>query len=54
MYGFAQLLLPTSGLLVLGLATTKVSYKEWLKYIWKIALIILVILIVVISIATYA
>ena len=54
MYGLAQLLLPTSGLLALGLVTTKVSYKEWLKFIWKIALIIVIILVIVFSIATYA
>jgi uncharacterized ion transporter superfamily protein YfcC len=54
MYGMTQLILPTSGILALGLVVTKVDYKDWLKYIWKIALIILVALIIVFSIATYA
>ena len=54
MYGLAQLLLPTGGLLVLGLVTTKVSYKDWLKYIWKYALIVLLIVIITITIATFA
>ncbi len=53
MYGLAQLILPTSGILVLGLVTTKVSYKEWLKYIWKIALIIIILIMIILTIATY-
>lgn len=37
MYGFVSFLAPTSILLVAGLAYTKVEYKDWLKYIWKFA-----------------
>ncbi len=33
-YGVLQLVVPTSVILVIGLVLTKLSYKEWLKYIW--------------------
>lgn len=54
MYGFVQLLMPTSGILLLGLGLTNVEYKSWLKYIWKFALGIFVILLVLFSIVTFA
>jgi uncharacterized ion transporter superfamily protein YfcC len=54
MYGLVQLLVPTSGILLLGLGYTKVEYKSWLKYIWKFAVGILVILLVLFTIVTYA
>lgn len=54
MYGMAQLVLPTSGLLVLGLAYTKVEYKTWLKFIWKFAVAMLIILMIIFSIAAFA
>lgn len=54
MYGMVQLILPTSGLLVLGLAYTKVEYKTWLKFIWKFAVAMLIILMIVFSIAAFA
>ena len=53
-HGLVQVLLPTSGLLVLGLTYTKTEYKSWLKYIWKFALSFLVLLVIVATIATYA
>lgn len=54
MYGMVQLVLPTSGLLVLGLAYTKVEYKTWLKFIWKFAVAMLIILMIIFSIAAFA
>ena len=54
MYGMVQLILPTSGLLVLGLAYTKVEYKTWLKFIWKFAVAMLIILMIIFSIAAFA
>ena len=54
MHGLVQILLPTSGLLVLGLTYTKTEYKSWLKYIWKFALSFLVLVMIVAAIATYA
>ena len=38
-YGIAMLIFPTSVILIAGLSLFKVSYKEWMKYIWKFALI---------------
>ncbi len=53
-HGLVQILLPTSGLLVLGLTYTKTEYKSWLKYIWKFALSFVAVLVIVALIATYA
>lgn len=49
-YGLLMLFLPTSLALVAGLSYLKVSYKEWLKYIWKLLLALLVIVVIVIVI----
>ena len=46
MYGLGMLLLPTSVVLIAGLSHFDVSYKQWIKYIWKFALIVLVIVLV--------
>ena len=35
MYGFAQFVVPTSAILIIGLTYSNVEYKNWLKYIWK-------------------
>lgn len=35
MYGYAQFILPTSAILIIGLTYTNVEYKTWVKYIWK-------------------
>ena len=50
-FGFIQFLLPSSGLLLLGLSLTDVSYKSWLKYIWKFIVIMLIIFMIIILIA---
>ena len=47
-YGFFMLFLPTSVILIAGLSYLKVSYKEWLKYIWKLLLALLAVIITVI------
>lgn len=39
-YGLVQVLVPTSGLLLVGLSYTKVDYKSWFKYIWIFVAII--------------
>lgn len=44
-YGFAMLVLPVSVVLVAGLKFLDVSYREWLKYIWKLLLQLFVIII---------
>lgn len=51
MYGFVMMLLPTSILLIAGLRYLEVSYKEWIKYIWKFLLSIFVIILIVLVIA---
>lgn len=47
MFGFVAFLAPTSILLVAGLTYTKVEYKNWLKYIWKFAVGMLLCLVVI-------
>lgn len=53
MYGIVQVFMPTSFILVTGLALTKVSYKDWLKYIWLFAVGMIVILLVLFTVLTY-
>lgn len=38
-YAIGMLIFPTSVVLIAGLSLFNVSYKEWMKYIWKFALI---------------
>ncbi len=52
-YGFAQLFVPTSGLLLLGLVYTKVDYKIWLKYIALFLVVLFIILLALFAIITY-
>lgn len=47
MHGLTQIIAPTSVILLAGLAYTNVSYKEWMKYIWKFALAVLAVLIII-------
>lgn len=49
-YGFAMLIAPTSIVLMGTLSYLNVSFKDWLKNIWKIALEILVLLLVIFTI----
>ena len=49
-YGFVMLLAPTSVVLMATLAYLNVSFKEWFKNIWKLALEILVILLILFTI----
>lgn len=46
-YGLVMLIAPTSVVLISGLSFFNVSYKEWMKTIWKTVLILLAILLVV-------
>lgn len=43
-YGFLQLFVPTSAILMLGLAYSNIEYKTWFKYAWIFLLSILAIL----------
>ena len=49
-YGIAMMIFPTSVILISGLSLFDVSYKDWIKYIWKFALITLLLVLVVCSI----
>ena len=50
-YGLVMLIAPTSVFLLAGLSYLEVSYKAWLKFIWKFALAVLGIIVVVAFIA---
>ncbi len=52
-FGFVQFFAPTSLLLIAGLSYLDISYKTWLKYIWKILLALFVVIIILISLITY-
>ncbi len=53
-YGIANMILPTSGVLLFGLAYLKVDYKTWFKYIWLVAVIAIVVLLILATIVRYA
>ncbi|MDD2435896.1 MAG: hypothetical protein PHO63_06585 [Bacilli bacterium] len=46
-YGLMMLFIPTSMILIAGLSLSDISYKEWLKYIWKYLLQILAVVIII-------
>lgn len=50
LYAVVMLVAPTSVLLMVSLSYLKVSYKDWMKYIWKILLEFIVILFVIFTI----
>jgi uncharacterized ion transporter superfamily protein YfcC len=51
-YSLVLLVSPTSILVFFGLRYTDVSYKDWIKYIWKFFVIALLVALVILSIAT--
>jgi len=53
MYGFVQLCLPTSAILLIGLSYLDIDYKTWIKYIWMFVVGILVILLVLFTVLAY-
>ena len=50
LYGIVTLVAPTSIPLMVALAYTKVSYKEWFKYIWKLLVALLVLAFIVFTV----
>lgn len=50
MYGLIMLIAPTSVLLMVSLTITEVSYKSWIKYIWKLFVSLLVVSFIVLMI----
>jgi uncharacterized ion transporter superfamily protein YfcC len=53
MQSLLMLILPTSALLVLGLSYLKISYVEWVKYIWKFVLGLFVLSLVIVPQAIF-
>jgi len=47
MYGFVMLFAPTSVVLMAALSYLGVSYKEWLKNIWKLLLELFIVLLII-------
>ena len=45
-YGLASMFSPASAILFVGLSYLGITYKEWMKYIWKFLLVMLVVIIV--------
>lgn len=46
-YGLASMFSPASAILFIGLSYLGITYKEWMKYIWKFLLLMLVIIVVI-------
>ena len=53
MYGFASFFAPTSAILMIGLAYLDIPYKDWMKYIWRFLLGMLVGLLIIFSIVRF-
>ena len=47
MNGLVSFIAPTSVIMLVGLSLSKISYKEWAKYIWKFLVAMLVILFII-------
>lgn len=52
-FGFVGILLPTSAILVIGLSYLNISYKDYLKKMWKFLLGLLFMIVVLLVIAAY-
>ena len=50
MNGFIQMIAPTSVILLAGLSYSNVSYKDWIKHIWKFIIALLVVLLIIFAI----
>ena len=53
MHGFTQMFAPTSVILLAGLSYVGISYKDWMKHIWKYIVTLLAILVIVFALLTY-
>lgn len=51
-YGILMLFIPTSSILVAGLTYTQKDYKSWIKYIWKLGVVLLILVFIAILIST--
>ena len=52
-YGVIQFVAPTSAILMLGLASLDIKFKDYFKFIWKFALAILLVIFVILAILIY-
>ena len=50
LYSLVMLVAPTSVLLLISLSLSDVKYTEWFKFIWKLALMLLVISFIVFTV----
>ncbi len=50
LYGLTQIIAPTSIMLIVGLSYLEVPYKNWLKYIWRFLLALLIIIFIILMI----
>ena len=50
LYSLVMLIAPTSVLLLVSLSISEVKYTEWVKFIWKLALTLLIVSFIVFSI----
>lgn len=50
MYSLAMLVVPTSALLIASLRSTETSYKDWIKFIWKLFVALLMVAFIVLAI----
>ena len=53
MNGFVSFFAPTSVVLVVGLSMYNISYKDWMKYIWKFVIGLLAVLLVIFALMTF-
>ena len=52
-YGVVMFIAPTSALLVFGLEYLQLPYKEWVKNVWKLVLVLLAVSLIILLIAKY-
>jgi C4-dicarboxylate anaerobic carrier. len=45
-YGLASMFAPSSAILLIGLSYLGITYKEWMKYIWKFVLAMFIVILV--------
>lgn len=50
--GVSMLLVPTSSMLVAGLTYMQKDYKSWIKYIWKLAVVLLILVFIAVILST--
>lgn len=51
-FGLVSFFAPSSAILMIGLAYLGIPYKEWLKYIWKFLVAMLLVIVIILTILT--